>query len=260
LALSACGGLELPGDPGPCSNGPTGIDVSEFNGPIDWPAVADAGFRFAFAKASEGLTIADARFTENWAGMRASGLARGAYHYFHPRDDGADQADAFLSLVEGFEAGDLPPVLDWETLDDVTPQTALASAEAFLAEVENRSGRATMIYTYRAFWDSIRDPSELGSNMLWLASDRLSCPVAPPPWSTWLFWQYAADGIAPGVSGPVDSDRFGGSLTQLQALTAAAPAGTPLTQARPGCGGAACAWPICALLAVVAKPGRRRPR
>jgi lysozyme len=269
--LAACGSPEvatghlarLEGQPGPCSLGPDGIDVSEFNGQVDWGAVADGGLAFAFAKATEGLTIRDARFSENWSGMRASGLARGAYHFFHPGDDGVAQADAFLAAMGDIQPGDLPPVLDWETSDQSSAADAVAAAEAFIAEVESRSGRTTMVYTYRAYWDSIGAPAAFSASPLWLASDGPSCPSAPPPWSGWFFWQDAATGKVAGVNGPVDHDRFEGTIDDLRALARVPASQTtpsePPLQARTGCGGEpACVWPACALAVAGASRHRRR--
>jgi len=203
-----------------------GIDVSTFNGTVDWAAVADSGISFAFAKASEGLTIRDQQFPANWTGMKATGVARGAYHFFHPRDDGAAQADAFLSWVGALDDGDLPPVLDWETSDESDRASTIAAARAFVREIQARTGRATIIYTYRAYWDSLGDPGGFAANPLWFASDEISCPTPPAPWSDWLFWQYSTQGMVVGVSGAVDLDWFAGSLGDLLSF-AGVDAGAP---------------------------------
>ena len=73
-----------------------GIDVSHFQGEVDWGAVAAAGVRFAFIKATEGLDDVDPRFAQNWQGSRAAGLLRGAYHFLHPNLDARQQAAHFL--------------------------------------------------------------------------------------------------------------------------------------------------------------------
>jgi len=261
--LAGCGGAEHPPGPGDCEEGPRGIDVSAFNGAIDWGAVADSGIDFAFAKASEGLTICDDRFQANWLGMRANGLTRGAYHFFHPGDDGSVQADAFLGCAGIFGPDDLPPVLDWETSDASDVSEAIASAQAFVAEIRARTGLSTVIYTYRDYWDTLGDPAQFGSQPLWLASYSASCPTVPPPWSNWLFWQYADDGNVPGVAGAVDVDRFAGTLAELHAWAGSeasdagaidagrSEVGEPATEARTGCGlggGPGCAALWCWLL------------
>jgi lysozyme len=207
---------------GDCSPGLRGIDVSTFNGPVDWAQAVDSGLSFAFAKASEGLTIHDDRFAANWAGMKASGVVRGAYHFFRADDDGAAQADVFLGCVGSFEEGDLPPVLDWETSTDVDATTTIAAAHAFVAEVQKLTGLPTIIYTTVGYWSSLGDPGDFAQNPLWIASDETMCPTPPPPWTDWLFWQHSAQGAVPGLSGAVDLDWFAGSVDELRMLAGVA--------------------------------------
>jgi len=218
--------LGFDGTGGDCGGDLRGIDVSTFNGTVDWAAVADGGISFAFAKASEGLTIRDDQFPANWAGMKGSGVARGAYHFFRAGDDDTAQADAFLSWVGTLANGDLPPVLDWETSDESDVASTVAAARAFVAEIQARTGRATIIYTDRAYWDSLGDPADFAANPLWFASDEISCPTPPAPWSDWLFWQYSTQGMVVGVSGAVDLDWFAGSLGDLLSF-AGVDAGAP---------------------------------
>jgi GH25 family lysozyme M1 (1,4-beta-N-acetylmuramidase) len=268
---AACGGPETLGGSGPCTAGLRGIDVSTFNGAIDWGAVADGGIAFAFAKASEGLTICDDRFSDNWNEMGANGLARGAYHFFRPGDDGSRQADAFLACVGDLGAGDLPPVLDWETSDASQGSEAIASAQAFIAEIRARTGLPTVIYTDRDYWEALDDPAQFETSSLWLASYSADCPVVPLPWSSWLFWQNTDEGAVAGVDGPVDLDSFDGTLAELRAFAgldtgdpdlglsdAGAPRlGAVPTEARTGCGvegGPGCAALWCWLFVA----GRRK--
>ena len=97
--LTACaGGATLPG-----------IDVSSYQGIIDWNQVHGAGYAWAYAKATEGTGYRDPTFPGNWSGMQSAGLSRGAYHFFHPGDDGTTQADYYLGYVGTLGAGDLPP-------------------------------------------------------------------------------------------------------------------------------------------------------
>src|SRR6185437_3367405 len=98
-----------------------GIDVSTWNGAIDWTKVAHAGYRFAFGKATEGTAYNDKTYTTNRNGSEAAGLVFGAYHFARPAGKnlaGATasairQANHFLA-VAGPQPGELPPVLDLE--------------------------------------------------------------------------------------------------------------------------------------------------
>src|SRR5688572_25104565 len=96
-----------------CADGPTidGIDVSYWQGTIDWPSVAAAGIDFAYIRVTHGLTVIDTQFDRNWAGARDNGIIRGAYQYLEPSEDAAEQAQLMLDLMGPLEPGDLPPVL-----------------------------------------------------------------------------------------------------------------------------------------------------
>ncbi len=208
-----------------CDAGPTvqGADLSSYQGTVDWAQVAATGLAFSIAKATEGLTIQDADFPANWTGMKQNGLVRGAYHYFHSLDDGAAQADYFLAEVAqagGFETGDLPPFLDWEDTDpgDTTAH-AILEAQAFLNEIQAKTGWTAIIYTSVRVFTADGDPTQFGAYPLWVASRGVSCPDLPSPWSGWLFWQYSFTGTIAGMNcpGSCDLDEFNGSLAELQA-------------------------------------------
>ncbi len=111
-----------------------GIDVSHYQGVVNWGAVKAAGCSFAFAKATEGTGIVDSEFAANWSGMKAAGLARGAYHFFHPSEDAAAQASRFLATVQ-LQPGDLPPVIDVEVSDGADNATVVAGVQAWLDAV-----------------------------------------------------------------------------------------------------------------------------
>src|SRR5262245_48071429 len=119
-----------------------GLDVSHFQGTVDWPQVAQAGYGFAFIKATDGITYTDPMFAQNWAGAKAAGLLRGAYHFFEADDDPQQQAENFLKTVS-LESGDLPPVLDVEassTSSEVSTATIVANIAVWLQTVEQATG------------------------------------------------------------------------------------------------------------------------
>lgn len=108
-----------------------GIDVSHFQGGIDWQAVAGDGVRFCFIKATEGVGDVDPMFHRNWTGAKAAGVLRGAYHFFHPNLDARQQAEHFLSVVT-IEEGTLPPALDVEVTDGVDVQDLQSGIRAWV--------------------------------------------------------------------------------------------------------------------------------
>ena len=202
------------------SNSPArlaGIDVSHFQGHVDWQAVKAAGCDFAFAKATEGAGVTDPFFAANWAGMKAAGLLRGAYHFYHAEQSAAAQAAHFLSNVQ-FEPGDLPPVLDIELNDGVTGQPLVEGVQTWLDAVESAAGVAPIVYTNAAFWDA-HFTDQFGQYPLWIAHYGVAAPSPlPRGWADWTFWQYSASLNIAGVGGPADHDYFNGPLAQLQAL------------------------------------------
>jgi lysozyme len=194
----------------------TGIDVSHFQGRVDWPAVWGAGCAFAFAKATEGAGLTDPFFAANWAGMKAAGLARGAYHFFRAGQDAAQQAAHFLSTVQ-FAAGDLPPVLDIEVNDGVTGPALVGGVQTWLDAVEAAAGVTPIIYTNTPFWDAHFN-DQFSNYPLWIAHYGPAPQPLPAGWTVWTFWQYSQSLHIAGVGGPADHDYFNGPLAQLQAL------------------------------------------
>jgi lysozyme len=103
-----------------CAKGPTleGIDVSYYQGTVNWTSVKASGKSFAFARVSDGLSYPDTKFATNWPAMKSAGIVRGAYQYFRPSADANAQAQLMLDKIKaagGLQLGDLPPVLDLET-------------------------------------------------------------------------------------------------------------------------------------------------
>jgi lysozyme len=199
-----------------------GIDVSEFQGSINWTAVKNAGIQFAFIRVSDG-TYQDPNFASNWAGAKAAGILRGAYQFFRASDDPIAIADQFLAKMGTLGNGDLPPVLDVEVTDGQSAATIRANMEAWLAHVEQKSGRTPFIYVSPGFWPNLGSPNE-SHYRLWVANWGVSCPSLPAGgWSTWQMWQKADNGSVSGISGAVDTDEFNGSLAQLQVIAGGAP-------------------------------------
>jgi lysozyme len=202
-----------------CATGSTlrGVDVSSYQGSINWATVKAHGISFGFAKATEGLTIADSTFHANWSGMKAAGVVRGAYHFFHPNESATAQADFVLKTVGTLEAGDLPIVLDFEVLDGVSEATAVADALTFLKTVSSATGKTAILYMSSGFLGG--SYPALDAYTLWVANYGVSCPHMPPGRSSWAFWQDSESGSVTGISGGTDTDYFNGSLSALAALT-----------------------------------------
>lgn len=194
-----------------------GIDVSKYQGAIKWPAVQQAGVRFVFVRVSDGVDVLDERFAENWAGAKAAGLLRGAYQYFRPSADAQAQARLFLSTVGVLRAGDLPPVLDVETLEALPAKTVVEGIRTWLDLVARRSRRTPILYTNVATWTALGAP-DLGARPLWIARWSSECPAPLSGFAQWHFWQHSSEGKIAGIDTAVDLDWFAGPIEELRQL------------------------------------------
>jgi uncharacterized protein (TIGR03382 family) len=205
-----------------CGVGPTvkGIDVSIYQGTINWTAVAGDGVKFAFIRTSDGLNTIDSKFESNWAGAKAAGIKRGAYQFFRPSQDALAQANLLLSKI-GNTIGpdDMPPVIDVEASDGQSAATITAKVKTWINRVKSVTGRDPIIYTGFYFWrDSVGAP-DITSSPLWHAQyTSAACPNIAPPWESWAFWQFTSSGSVAGISGNVDVNRWNGDMASFVAF------------------------------------------
>lgn len=207
-----------------------GIDVSDFDGFVDWVKVRNAGYSFAFAKATEGGTFRASTFSGNWTRIKGAGLIRGAYHFFRPTVDPVVQAKHFLKTVadvDPLEPDDLPPVLDLEHFPkSVEAQWAslqlsdrVKRVKQWIDHVEEALQRKPMIYTSYGFWDQfMKGVTDFASYPLWVANyTSKPQPALPTPWKSWQFWQFTDSTEVPGIPNPAeDGNRFNGSISDLE--------------------------------------------
>ena len=217
-----------------------GIDVSHWNGVIDWIRVAGSGYRFVFGKATEGLTLTDPTYSVNRAGTEGFGLRFGAYHFARPSGgsnaaataSAIAQADHFVDVAQP-QKGELPPVLDLEAKGSLGPVRLQLWAHAWLDEVYARSGIRGIIYASPNFWKTAVGNSTdfaLAGNRLWVAhwTSRAAPLVPGQNWAGrgWTFWQWTDCSTVPGFAHCSDGDRMNGSDPGSVAI-AAYPGGTP---------------------------------
>ena len=192
-----------------------GIDVSVYQGNIDWPAVKGSGIEFAIARVSDG-TFKDTKFDQNWPAMKAAGLLRGAYQYFEPGGDVNAQADLMIQKVGMLGAGDLPCVLDMEATGGQSAATIVAKIHTWFDKIKAGTGKTPFIYTGKYFWQDNVASSDFVDIPLWLAAYVSPCPNTPVPWTSWTMWQYSSTGKIAGISGNVDENLFNGTLQDLK--------------------------------------------
>lgn len=207
------------------ANGIPGIDISHYQGVVDWTALkATSGEQFVYAKATEGTAIADPYFHDNWAGIKSAGLLRGAYHFFHPDQDAFAQAAFFiekLTLANGsilHGPGDLPAALDLETTAGCTPETILSGALKWLDIVGLATGRKPLLYTYTSFWrNTLGNPTALSDHPLWIAQYSAAAPAQIGGWPNYTIWQFGQAQV-PGITAKTDVNSFNGTSDQLRHL------------------------------------------
>lgn len=201
-----------------------GIDVSHWQGEIDWSKVKAAGVKFAFLKASEfpdkKITMyVDDKFEFNRKGAEANGIYWGAYHFFRTHIDPITQAEAFCKLVGS--ATSLPLVLDLEVAG-CKGSKLIRKVKSFVETVTSVSGRKPIIYTSGGFWrpymtyEKLTDVDWAVEYPLWMARYTSQWPGTIYPWGGWDFWQYSDKGRIPGIKASVDLNWFVGSLEDLQ--------------------------------------------
>ncbi|RAJ01488.1 lysozyme [Chitinophaga skermanii] len=196
-----------------------GIDVSKFQGEVNWNAVKqmqveDIKLTFAFIKATEGITRQDAQFKRNWQKAKKAGVIRGAYHFFYATRDPMKQVINFRNTVD-LEPGDLPPVLDIEVHNDQTPAVIRSMAKIWLEEMEEVYGVKPIIYTNMKFYDTYLG-DEFDQYPLWVA--HYYQKEKPKASRSWLFWQHSDIGRVNGIRNKVDFNVFRGDSASLMKL------------------------------------------
>jgi lysozyme len=201
-----------------------GIDVSRYQGDIDWSSVRASGVRFAWIKATEGGDRIDDKFAQNWAAAKAAGVPRGAYHFGYWCRPMQEQAAWFKAHVPNDPAA-LPPVLDveWNGNSKTCPKRvprdfAIAQMKVMLAAMEEAYGKKPVIYTSIDFHRDVMQ-GEFTDYPVWVRS--VTChPSLKYGTRRWHFWQHTAEGHITGIRGNVDRNAFNGSLKDWQAWLA----------------------------------------
>lgn len=184
------------------------IDISSFQGAVDFARVRTSGVRAVICKATEGTTFVDAWFRRNWAGIRNAGLIRGAYHFGRPKFPAAGQAEHFVRTVGPLMPGDLPYSLDIEVDDGQSAPAIEVWVGAFVRRMVELTGRKPIIYTGPGFWNGKVRSKLFGSHPLWVAHyTTRPAPQIPTGWDHWHIWQHSSDGQVPGIAGRVDINR-----------------------------------------------------
>ena len=196
------------------ADAPLGVDVSSYQGEIDWARVAASGVKFAMIRAglrgyTKGGIMEDSMFRRNIEGALAAGLDVGVYFFSQAVSvaEAEEEADALLSLIEGYDLT-YPVVYDWETVGDdaartvgVGAETVTRCARAFCERVAAAGCRPMVYFNLDQGYLGYR-LDELTDYLFWLAEYR-DCPSF---YYHYDFLQYTHQGTVDGIEGYVDLD------------------------------------------------------
>lgn len=186
-----------------------GIDVSEWQGEIDYEEVARNGIEVVYIRSSEGTTYIDPYFRTNYERAKANNLKVGIYHYMIARtvEEAEEEATFFASVIAGVEA-DCRLALDFESFGDLNVDEINTVALAFLRKAEQLTNKEMVVYSNTN--DAINIFSrEIANNYpLWVAEYEVREPVNNGKWSSWIGYQYTDRGVIRGINGFVDRDEF----------------------------------------------------
>ncbi|MEY9845151.1 lysozyme [Streptacidiphilus sp. MAP5-3] len=201
-----------------------GVDVSSYQGTVDWTTLWNSGVRWAYTKATEGTYYTNPDFAQQYNGPYDVGMIRAAYHFATPdTTTGAAQADYFVDHGGGWSADGktLPGTLDieWDPYGAACyglSQSAMVNwIWSFVDEYLNRTGRYPVIYTATSWWtECTGNYSGFAANdPLWIADYNGTPGTLPAGWGYYTMWQYTDSGPTVG-----DHDKFNGDITRVQAL------------------------------------------
>lgn len=240
-----------------------GLDISRWQGTMNFQTAYNRGARFVFIKATEGVSWIDPRYFENAAGAAANNILDGPYHFYLSDEDPIQQKNHFLSVtgvtttlphvldvedppgitfgevsVDGEEVGGFLGPLAYENYSEILEladseaaylgDDVRQCAEAIMAEI----GRRPILYTNKFFYDAYLTNANLGEVAdLFIAQwTTAQNPTIPSDWSSWTFWQYSNSGIGSewgAQSARVDLDYFNGNIQALLAYASSIPVPPP---------------------------------
>ena len=179
-----------------------GIDVSRYQGVIDWQrVVASNQIGYAYVKATEGESLVDRMYSKNVVEARRAGLRVGSYHFYRPNVNWKRQAKHMKKHVRMHEQ-DLIPIVDVEVRGRVNHEKFIRDLQLFVAEVERHYGCKPLLYTYQNFYNKHLVGHFDGYQWM-IARYRMEVPELSDG-VNFMMWQYTDSGVMDGVNGNVD--------------------------------------------------------
>lgn len=186
-----------------------GIDVSKYQGYIDYAKVKASGIQVVYIKASEGTTIIDPYFRTNYDNAKSQGLKIGFYHFVRARneEEAIKEATFFHSVIAG-TSPDCRLAMDFEVFDGLGSQKINQISFAFLQKLEKLTKKECVVYSDEYNARTIFSRELAKAYPLWIAEYGVSVPTSTGNWEEWIGFQYSDKGRINGINGNVDLDKF----------------------------------------------------
>lgn len=186
-----------------------GIDVSHYQGTIDWDRVVKAGqISYAYLKATEGATYVDDTYEYNLREARRVGLSVGSYHFYRPNVSPRDQFDNIVRTIRA-DQQDLVPIIDIEHRGNVSEEKFIADLTQLLQMVEKHYGKKPLLYSYQNFYN--RHFAGRFSGYHWMIAKYQDEEPVLTDGRDYIMWQYTSKGSLDGIRGHVDRSCLMGS-------------------------------------------------
>lgn len=189
------------------SYGREGIDVSRYQGRIDWQAVAkENNIAYAYIKATEGASLVDPTFRYNLTEARRAGIKVGSYHFYRAHISIEEQLRNLTANVKAHEH-DLLPMIDVEVTNGVAQEKFVEDLRVFVDAVTKHYGRKPVMYTFQNFYNK-HFLGERFKDYVWMIAKYHKDEPVLRDNLNYAMWQYTASGRVIGVKGDVDRSRI----------------------------------------------------
>lgn len=192
-------GVSLPND-----NSILGIDISHHQGKINWDEVEEMkingdSIQFVYLKVTEGTSFKDKRYKRNRKILNSKPVKVGVYHFFSPGTDVVKQVSHFTN---SFQKTTLKPVLDVETIGNLSKTEIVSAVDLFIDETEKRIHVRPIIYTYESFYNDHFKGTKLENELFWIANYNGKCGICDQ--DNVLLWQFSDHATINGITEKVD--------------------------------------------------------
>ncbi len=193
-----------------------GIDVSHYQGSINWDEVANGTpISYVYLKATEGASLVDDTYERNLNEARRVGLSVGSYHFYRPNVDWRKQFDNMTAVVK-MDEQDLVPIIDIEHRGSTNLNDFITDLRSFIEKVTEYYGKKPLLYTYHNFYNNYLQGAFTDYHFM-IARYRSDSPTLNDG-KDYIMWQYTSTGSIPGIRGHVDRSKIMGNYSLNQVM------------------------------------------